>query len=936
MVRPHLPPNFQQSEGWYPTYMIPKTEFSKINDSGHPSGAAIQELLHPCPSGGKIFIMSVSKIDKKYHRKRAGCNSARCKQQGTRIRSIECQNPKTGEDSIILELSNEHSVHETKKGAIAFAFRDGLEQFLLSDVDEENGDSAQEANQATRDHNEDAQPEPVQPRNRNKGNANGDLAAPSTFRRLFTALSDLTVSSTATVPFTNNNASIVQWLEDANLKTDDDLLKLARQYIDAQNAHDPVVALRDELGLLMPSIPSELCRNVTAAVFEIIKQDKAQNMLATLDDEQKYLDEVEAKVSAATGWYNDGKVRIYIAAIKQAKKDTASDRVIAHLLLRLAKLLLKYKVKSNVALHVWKPVKIQSEALIKAIDVLIQQAVDRCNSMTVERFSRNAAELKRQERDGLIDWKPLEAEVKFFAGKVKLLQGNFKCAALFFKEAADVVELAKADAVQIHVPTHFANYSQDLKDYHDRAKHLISLKEECSNLTTNVLVTLSSPQSKALIGDIMHKLDECSKEALASTDIINRKCILMARDGSWEGIIALLRLEATANKNCMRALRVVINRDPFPGASRGLDNDEDEVVDNDEVEVVVYLPPELCHWYIRALRFVSKFSQGKQCVDLLESLRQEHRLDGLDWLSSEKDIMVSTEKVCANVNAGFEILRNSPPNASNITGSIIQDIKRCLQKNSDFSNSHLHVDLNYWLAHCYTISAENEFLFMDTKYEKLGMAADCYTIVLTMHPEIVNIWLDLAKVHTEMAKSLKYSSGREEVVKECFRKALDNCLSALKINNESMDALLCRADIFFDMDLAESALDDYTRWMNLYRNPQSSNTDPNSDPEFQHVRLRLYAAQAKVDAHRRDAANAAPRVHRGRSHRRSISQVSPRTYKALGNHERLGLEGAASRQEVKTAYRKYARLFHPDKGGDEEMFKLLGDAYKELLKDFEN
>ena len=845
MVRPHLPPNFQQSEGWYPTYMIPKTEFSKINDSGHPSGAAIQELLHPCPSGGTIYILSVSNADKQRHRHRAGCNSALCKHQGTRIRSIECQNPKTGEDSIILELSNEHSVHETKKGRIAFAFRDGLEQFLLS------YDDVLEADLATRDHNEDAQPGQVQPRNRNKGYANGDLAAPSTFRRLFTALFGLTVSSTAIAPFTYNNASIVHWLEDANLNTDDDLLNFARQYIDAQNAHDSELAFRlqGQLGRLMPRIPSRWCHYITMAVLNIINQDKARNMLATLDDEQTYLDEVEAKVSAATDWCNDGKVHIYIVAIKQAKKDAASDRVIAHLLLRLVQLLLKYKKYSNEETYVWKPEKIQSEALIKAVDVLIQQAVERCNSMTVDRFSRNAAELKRQKRDGLIDWKPLEAEVKFFAGKVKLLQGNFECAAVFFKEAADAVELAKADAMQIHAPTYFSNYSQDLKDYRDRAKQLSSLKEECSNLTTNVLVTLSSPQSKALIGDIMHKLDECSKEALASTDIINRKCILMARDGSWEGIIALLRLAATANKNCMRALRVVINRDPYPGASQG--------PDNDKVEVVVYLPPELCHWYIRALRLLSKFSQGKQCVDLVESLRQQQRLDGMDWLSSEKNIMVGTEKVCANAKAGFEILRNSPRNASNITGSIIQEIKRCLEQNGDFSNSHLHVNLNFWLARYYTISAGSDFSSTDAKYKELGIAAEYYTIALKMRPQNVNIWPQLAKVHTEMAKSLKYSTGREEVVKECFRKALDNCLSALQINDECMDALLCRADIFFDMGLGKSALDDYTRWMNLYRDSQASDTDPNSAPEFQHVRLRLYMAQAMVDAHRREAANAA-------------------------------------------------------------------------------
>ena len=63
-----------------------------------------------------------------------------------------------------------------------------------------------------------------------------------------------------------------------------------------------------------------------------------------------------------------------------------------------------------------------------------------------------------KERDGLIDWKPLEAEVKFLAGKVKLLQANFGYAALFFKEVVDAVDVSrrKTNAMQIHAPTHFS------------------------------------------------------------------------------------------------------------------------------------------------------------------------------------------------------------------------------------------------------------------------------------------------------------------------------------------------------------------------------------------------------------------------------------------------------------------------------------------------
>lgn len=49
-------------------------------------------------------------------------------------------------------------------------------------------------------------------------------------------------------------------------------------------------------------------------------------------------------------------------------------------------------------------------------------------------------------------------------------------------------------------------------------------------------------------------------------------------------------------------------------------------------------------------------------------------------------------------------------------------------------------------------------------------------------------------------------------------------------------------------------------------------------------------------------------------------------------YKTIGVAKGATDQEIKKAYRQKARLIHPDKGGDEEKFKKLGEAY-EVLSD---
>lgn len=46
--------------------------------------------------------------------------------------------------------------------------------------------------------------------------------------------------------------------------------------------------------------------------------------------------------------------------------------------------------------------------------------------------------------------------------------------------------------------------------------------------------------------------------------------------------------------------------------------------------------------------------------------------------------------------------------------------------------------------------------------------------------------------------------------------------------------------------------------------------------------------------------------------------------------EILGVSSSASKEQVKAAYKKLSRQYHPDLGGSEEMMKLLNNAYDSL------
>ena len=62
----------------------------------------------------------------------------------------------------------------------------------------------------------------------------------------------------------------------------------------------------------------------------------------------------------------------------------------------------------------------------------------------------------------------------------------------------------------------------------------------------------------------------------------------------------------------------------------------------------------------------------------------------------------------------------------------------------------------------------------------------------------------------------------------------------------------------------------------------------------------------------------------------AISNGGGKFSKKPSLYDTLGVSRTADQKEIKKAYRKLALRLHPDKGGDEEMFKKISKAYDTL------
>ena len=51
---------------------------------------------------------------------------------------------------------------------------------------------------------------------------------------------------------------------------------------------------------------------------------------------------------------------------------------------------------------------------------------------------------------------------------------------------------------------------------------------------------------------------------------------------------------------------------------------------------------------------------------------------------------------------------------------------------------------------------------------------------------------------------------------------------------------------------------------------------------------------------------------------------------AMDPYQTLGVDQSASDQQIKAAFRKLAVQYHPDRGGDEDKFKEINEAYDKI------
>ena len=92
-----------------------------------------------------------------------------------------------------------------------------------------------------------------------------------------------------------------------------------------------------------------------------------------------------------------------------------------------------------------------------------------------------------------------------------------------------------------------------------------------------------------------------------------------------------------------------------------------------------------------------------------------------------------------------------------------------------------------------------------------------------------------------------------------------------------------------------------------------------------------FGAGARREA-RRDRRRAAAGGDGGRRRRRGSRDRSPSGLSPAEAYSRLDLETGAEESEVRQAYRRKVKEVHPDRGGDEEAFRRVTEAYETLTE----
>ncbi len=117
-------------------------------------------------------------------------------------------------------------------------------------------------------------------------------------------------------------------------------------------------------------------------------------------------------------------------------------------------------------------------------------------------------------------------------------------------------------------------------------------------------------------------------------------------------------------------------------------------------------------------------------------------------------------------------------------------------------------------------------------------------------------------------------------------------------------------------------------------NEQSSSDDEEQQPK----RIRRTQVAPERQKMRQQSFNEKmPHRQMDGPHRQMDGPVSVvvQKKKKINPYRVLGIEEGASITEIKMAYKKLSRVHHPDKGGPEELFHIINEAYIKLLNEYD-
>jgi len=477
--------------------------------------------------------------------------------------------------------------------------------------------------------------------------------------------------------------------------------------------------------------------------------------------------------------------------------------------------------------------------------------------------------------------KPLDYEILECSGRALLCLGDVQKAKEHFQLAMKTTSLE--------------TLKDKATDWQRKANDLDNLMEE-----VRIATIKSVPDD---LDGALRTVKKALKIGRACPVLMRTKCNLLALAGHWDELSQWLVAMATDNFGAHEVAQAVSGKHPFPYFAEEEKLLRDGTVNVSAVPLLLY-HYDLGEWLVRALRFLDKSIQAKNCLETVDmivdlGLTSLSVRMNLKWTRVQRDMLERIDIGRANAKS-FDDAKQYR--------AAIKEYQACLEIDRPYGHgSMLHFSLHLELAR----------LLM--KMSRYAAAAKHFTFVLDTSPDNEEALLNRGECF----------SVRRDIASK--NKALNDFTAVLTMYPNHLQALLLRGDLYRDLgdntvepatsrDFYSRAVRDYEHWRHAaYTNPAGVS----ESIDFDRTRIKLEEAQQRV----RELTPATPRRHR-----RSLScgSLSPTSFEMLNYYKRLGVSEDAPLVDMKRAFYRLSKVHHPDKGGRNSIMVLLNQAWGTL------